>query len=215
MDEMEEILETLDKTGTFYVTVYPRSVFGDDQKRRLPPHRLVVEPLVQHSLEIRIYGQDERSPLFDRVLSMGERRRGYILVNLSRDAVRGHEQVWNADSWRRGALVLAAQAPDSTLAEVFHWCSGPRVFASLYQIRKGTPASAIAYAQKVSADGKAAFVFSASNGIELMHVFPPRDGLLRLFDLALQHCRPFKRFIEHNPGQDEIIVDREPYTAMV
>ena len=210
-----DALATLKRNGSFFVSVYPQCPRGADTATRLPPHRLVIEPLVAQTHEMRIYGWEGTITLCDEVLSLGNRKRGHIEVDLSREVVKGHERFWNTGFWKRGAIVLATTMADEGVGNVFHWCAGPDVWSSLYQIRKGTPLSAIRYAQSVAARGSIAFCFSASNGIEWMDVFADAVAIDRLFAIAQEKCRPFKRYVEHNPGQDEIIIDRPPYREMV
>ena len=164
---------------------------------------------------MRIYGWNSTSTLCDEVLGFGTRKRGHVEVDLSHEVVKGHERFWNAGAWERGAIVLAVTANDEQIGNIFQWCSEPGVLSSLYQIRKASPASAIRYAQAVALAGSTAFLFSASNGIQWMDVFASDAALVRLFAIANEKCRPFKRYVEHNPGQDEIIVDRPPYIDLV
>ncbi|MBN2023616.1 MAG: hypothetical protein JW809_12595 [Pirellulales bacterium] len=214
-DVDSDVLETLKRNGSFFVSVYPQCPHGVDTRKRLPPHRLVIEPLIAQTHEMRIYGWDNTSVLCDEVLSLGKRKRGHIEADLSREVVKGHERFWNTGTWERGAIVLATAVTEEDIGSLFYWCSGPHVWSSLHQMRKGTPMSAIRYAQAVAAAGSTAFCFSASNGIEWMDVFADDIALGHLFAIAQERCRPFKRYVEHNPGRDEIIVDRSPYTDML
>jgi hypothetical protein len=211
-DESERLVEQL---GTFLVGVCPPAICSHHLHRRHPAHRLVIEPIVRKASGMRIYGLDDEQGLRREVLSMGVAKPGHVEIDLSREVVSGHEIVWNASGWERGAIVLEANLNDDELAEIFRWCSGPSVCSSWSQIKKGTPAPAIKHAQAVASQGATAFSFSASNGIEWMDVFPPASDALRLFALAGRCCRPFKRYIEHNPGADEIIYDRAPYSEML
>jgi hypothetical protein len=212
---MEDILQILRRTATFNVNVYHECPFGTEIRKRLPPHHLVIEPLVSYAKEIRIYSPDEQSLLYDEVISMGRKERRHVVVDLSHDVVRGHERVWNAGSWERGAIVIATVVPRELLAGIFHWCAGPSVFSSMHQVRKGSPAGAITFAQKATHLGQLSFLFSASNGIQWMDIFAAPAEVEELFELALRSCRPFKRFCEHSPDKDEIIVDRQPYIGMI
>lgn len=207
--------EALRRNGSFSVDVCPCCPCFADARKRLPAHRLVIEPLVARTHEMRVYGWDKTSTLCDEVLGLGRLKRGHVEVDLDREIVKGHERFWNTGSWDRGAIVLAATPSNDEIGNIFHWCSRPGVLTLLYQLRKISPASAIRYAHAIAAGGSTAFLFSASNGIQRMDVFASDAALVRLFAIAQEKCRPFKRYVEHNPGQDEIIVDRPPYIDLV
>jgi hypothetical protein len=136
-------------------------------------------------------------------------------VDLACEVVEGHEAFWNTGSWQRGGIILAADLSDDEMVSILRWCSGPSVWSSLAQVKKGSPASAIKFAQSVAQKGSMGFCFSASNGIEWMDVFPPRARLMRLFKIACERCRPFKKHAKRDPNRDEIIIDRPPYAKMV
>lgn len=208
-------LATLKTIGAFFVFACPESLLGEDVDRRLPAHRLVIEPLVARTNEMRIYGSHPESGLWDELLRLGARKRNYVQVDLSREVVKGHERIWNSGAWERGAIVLATTMSEEEIGNVFQWCSGPAVWSSHHQMNKSTPLSATKHARSAAAGGSTAFCFSASNGIEIVNVFAPEATLVRLFAMAHERCRAFKRYVEHNPGEDEIIVDRPPYVDMV
>jgi len=195
--------------------VYHECPFGADVGKRLPPHRLVVEPLISYAREIRVHGTNEQSLLYDEIVSMGTPSKHHVTIDLSQSVVRGHERIWNSGGWRRGAIVIVAAIPRQALTDVFHWCDGPSVCSSLHQVQKGTPSGAITFAQKEARDEQLCFVFSASNGIQWMDVFVPPAKVDEVFEIAEKHARPFKRFAEHNSDEDEIIIDREPYISMI
>jgi hypothetical protein len=208
--ECDEAIVT--RNQTFYVGCQPLRAGISD---RLPAHRLVVEPIIRNATEMRIFGLPNESDLYADVMTIGVKTVGYINIDLSNEVVRGHEAIWNATAWRRGAIVLAATLKDEDLADIFQWCDGPGTWCSMAEMRKGTPAPAITRARAIAANGALGFSFSASNGLQWVDIFPPAADTMRLFRLARTSCRPFKRFVEHNPGANEIIIDCPPYRDMV
>lgn len=179
----------------------------------LPSHRLVFDPLLRAAEHARIIGQG-RDPLVGPLLAgVSTRRRGYVELDLSQELVRGRERLWNTEAWGRGAIIIVCEPTRVDLAAILHYCDGPWIWTSRYQMLKGLPRAALRFADSVAAEGKLAFMLSASNGPEWMNVFAPEALLQAAYDTALERCRRFKRYIEHNPGaNNEIIVDRPPYS---
>jgi hypothetical protein len=210
-----EIRGELDAVGTFFVDVYHRCPAFDEVGERLPPHRLVLEPLLAHAESVRVYGLPEVGPIRDNIAPVARPRRGFTELTLSEELVRGHESFWNTGTWERGSVAILCVLDRPALAELLSHCSGPRIWSSLHQSRKGTHGSAIRYCQRaVGEGGRYAFLFSASNGIERMDLFCRPESLYDTYTLATERCRPFKRYCEHNPGRNEIIIDRPPYNRV-
>ena len=201
----------LAEIGTFGVQPTPREPRYDDDAA-LPSHRLVLSPILLAAEHARLVGEI-RDPLIGALLrGVSTRRRGYVELDLSQDLAQGRERLWNASGWARGAIVVVCEPTRIELEAIFHYCDGPWTWASRYQMPKGSRRAAAASADPVAAEGKLAFHFSASNGLERMDVFAPGLLLEAAFRTALKKCRRFRRFVEHNHGAvDEIIVDRPPY----
>jgi hypothetical protein len=178
----------------------------------LPSHRLVLRPLLAAAVEARIIGRIGDPEILALLSSIAERKRGYVELDVSKELVRGYERLWNTSSWGRGSIVVVCEPARLEPADVLHYCEGPWTWSSRYQMLKGTPRAAVAFAESAAVGGRYAFLFSASNGIEWMEVFAPTHLAAASFETAAKTCRKFKRFVEHNPdAQDEIIVDRSPY----
>jgi hypothetical protein len=211
MDEMDEV-ELLADIGTFCVFPTPKEPRYEPDDP-LPSHRLVFEPLLRVAEHARITGQG-RDPLVGPLLEgVSARRRGHVELDLSQELVRGRERLWNAEAWGRGAIVIVCEPTRVDLGAIFHYCDGPWLWTTRYQMQKASPRAALGFADSAAAEGKLAFLLTASNGPDWMDVFAPESLLQAAFDTALRDCRRFKRYIEHNPGAtDEIIVDRPPYS---
>lgn len=205
--------EQVVKYGTFFVQASPP--LRVERTRRVPAHRLVIEPIVKKATEVRIYASPKTAEFAAHIWGIGMEGRDHVDIDLSLEVVRAHEWLWNADGWSRGAIVVAARLTDEDFAEIFHWCDGPGTWSSMAEVKKGTPAAATKYARATALNGLTALSFSASNGLQLMDVFPVPEDAIRTFRLAQRTCRRFKRFVEHNPGADEIVVDREPYIGFI
>jgi hypothetical protein len=210
---MEPELQAL---GSFFIHTSYESPSFDREHERIPAHRLVVEPLVAAADEIRVYACPKDSTIRDELTAVSQPRRGFLDLSLECELVRGRERFWNAAGWKRGAITLLCRAPELNLREIFRYCEGPFVWASSYQMEKGTPRSAIRYCRTSATGDLIAFSFSASGGIKTLNVFAESELLHQASAIAQQSCRRFKRFIEHNPGaEDEIVVDRMPYVDLV
>ncbi|MHB9130919.1 MAG: hypothetical protein ACYDBB_07485 [Armatimonadota bacterium] len=228
MDITPEETEYLNRLGTFYVDVYPGKYFADhvdvfleeyftaiNSWQRVPPHRLVIEPLVAKATTMRIYGNLKESPVRTQILSMGTPRRGYLEVDLSREVVKGFEAVWNLSGWERGSIVLGGDFDEQEFGDIVSWCGGPEYWSSLYQITKGTSAAAIRYAQSIATAGATAFSFSASNGIDFMDIFPPPTKVHYYYKIAKERCRLVTKWVEYPPDRKLISVDDPEYISLV
>ena len=204
--------EELQRLGTFFVSVAPEEPdYGVDEA--IPAHHFVVRPLLQAAVAGRIYGATRDAKIAKLLAGASARRRGWLDLDLSQELLRGRERLWNAQSWQRGAIVLVCRGEALDLPQIFAYCEPPEVWSSKYQIAKGSPRSAIAFCERSAAGSQIAFLFSASNGIQWMDVFPAADRLAEIYDLARRHGRRFRRFVEHNPGaRRELVVDRPPYS---
>ena len=210
----QEDRNLLQRIGAFFVECYFHCPVFDEERLRLPPHKLVIEPIVAAAREIRVYSAPKEGRIRESISEIVLKRRGYLELNLNKTIVRGHEVFWNAGAWQRGAIAIVSDINDDALGEIFYSCSGPNIWASLYQLKNGTPSSAIQFCKTVCSGGNlTAFLFSASNGIQWMDVFCHSSRLEKLFSLATSKCRPFKRECEANEGCDEIIIDLPPYST--
>jgi hypothetical protein len=212
MDEVEDVDEVdLADIGTFCVQPTPAEPRYEPDDP-LPSHRLVLDPLLGVAEHARVMGEG-RDPLVEPLLvGVSTRRRGHLELDLTQELVRGRERVWNTEAWGRGAIVIVCEPTRVDLGGVFQYCDGPWLWTSRYQMQKASPRAALGFADRVAAEGRLAFLFSASNGAEWLDVFAPEGLLQTAYDTAVARCRRFKRFVEHNPGAtDEIIVDRPPY----
>ena len=207
---MEE--SNLADVGSFCVQPTPREPRYDDDAP-LPSHRLVLDPILRAAVHARLVGE-VRDPLIAPLLGdVSVPRRGHVELDLSRELVRGRERLWNASGRARGAIVVVCEPTRVELGEIFHYCDGPWTWASRYLLVRHSSRAATRFADSVAAEGKLAFLFSASNGLDWLDIFVPGPLLDAAFGTALKECRRFKRYIEHNPGAtDEIIVDRPPYS---
>ena len=109
---------------------------------------------------------------------------------------------------KRG-LRRAMKDQEFKIAEIFMHCSGPAVFSSRYQLAKADSRAALRYCDECVSSGELAFCFSASNGIEDLSVFAPQSTLTELYRVAVDYCRPFKRWFECSPGEAVNLISQE------
>jgi hypothetical protein len=197
----------------FFVMPYFQCPRRPDVYSRIPPHRLVIEPLVAVAAEICVH--QKRVYELEIPIPPHEKRRSAWVLNLSAELVRGWETFWNAGCWARGSISLKLPAERIDWEGIFSWTQYGGVWSSKRQMLKGTPSEALTYSDRNAAGDMAVACFSASNGIQFMDLWFDAAKCDRMNQLARDTCRSFVRFIEHGKYPREIIYDRAPYNEMV
>ena len=113
-----EISKALDAVRTFFVEVYYHCPCFDEEHARIPPHGLVLEPLLAHAEEVRVYGLPKTGPIRANIAPLARPRRGFTELTVSGSLVRGHEIFWNTGAWARGSVALLCTLDLSSLAEI-------------------------------------------------------------------------------------------------
>lgn len=109
-------------------------------------------------------------------------------LDLGRELIKGHERLWNEGCVHYGIVIVSNVTPEE-MEPVLAECSGPYVWASLYQIQQGTSKAAVSHCQKVAEETRhTAFLLSGSNSIEWMDVFANDEQLLALWNIARKKC---------------------------
>ena len=116
VDVPEDQLQLLNRTGSFNVTV--QGFYTRDQEGcRLSSHDLVIRPLLSYAKAMRVFGIDRcDDDIYRDIGSLGVIRDDSAEIDLSQELLTGHERLWNAKSWRRGSIVIAAGITDDQLA---------------------------------------------------------------------------------------------------
>lgn len=193
----------------FVLTIYPGWFNRADPGARIPPHRLVLEPLVAAANEIVVHRNSRHK--FEIPLPPHVKRGNDCVLDRSPDLVANWPGFWNSGCWQRGSIsiVVPVAAVDwVSLYSASEFC-GTR--SSRGELLKSYPLSAISYAEQTAKDGLAVFCLSASNGIEVMDVWTPAALCEGLAAQAQLTCRHFVRFVENGKFSREIVVDRPPY----
>lgn len=198
----------------FFVSPYFECPFGADEARRIPPHRLVIEPLVRSANEIRVF-QNLKYPVEVELPPHFKEHSGRYCLDLSHELVRGWERFWNVGCWRRGAVTLRIPIASIDWSEVFSWTEYGGVWASRYQIAKSTPKGAINYCDKNAVASNVVVCLSASNGIKEMDVWCDVGDCAAMDQLAQSSCRHFVREVEIGKFAREIVYDISEYRGLV
>jgi len=195
-----EILECLSRLRSFLLNTCPASVDFND---RPPAHSKVIRPLLASASEAFVWPPLNKLKPVPYPTDILTPQRGRHRFDLSSDILSGHERFWHAGAGARGSIALRLPCLPNNFIEILMHCSRPgsAVLSSRYQLTKGDSAGAIRYCDEVVDSGEFAFLFSASNGIQHLSVFAPAHELERLYRLALDWCRPFKRWFECVPGE--------------
>lgn len=198
----------------FIVSLWFESTRSDYEALRIPPHRLVIEPLVAVAQEITVFQSPQYSIDVPIPPSTNEIKGRYVL-DLKQELVRGWERFWNVGVWRRGAVVIRLEHGAANWAEVFNWTEYGGVWSSRNQIRKGTPSSAINYCDANAVGSSMTVSLSASNGIQWMDVWADSKICEALDGLAQANCRHFVREVEMGKFQREIVYDTASYRKLI
>lgn len=189
--------------------LYPHCPSGEEEGERLPPHQLVIEPLLRAASEVVVH-QQRGHAITANTPPHSKRRATLVLANVP-NLVRDWPSFWNAGAGARGAISINVPITLVDWPALFSVTEYGGVWASRYQILKGTPAGAVSYADKTAREGSAVFSLSASNGIQWMDVWAPKERCETLNTLASESCIHFVRWIEQGKFPKEIIYDRPPY----
>jgi len=206
------VISMTEMSRPFLIKPYFECLSGSEIHSRIPPHPLVVAPLIKASVEICVH---QKRGLEIEVPIPPHRKVGsHLLLDSSEELLRGWEAFWNSGWWKRGSITLKLDRGKVDWAELFSWTEYGGVWSSTHQIRKGTPAGAIAYCEKNARGDIAVVCFSASNGIEWLDLWFDEEVAEMMEDLAQRNCCHFVRFIEQGKFPREIIQDRSPYTEV-
>lgn len=197
----------------FFVGPYFECPVGTEAHSRIPPHRLVIEPLVAAAIEICVH--QKRACEFEVTVPPHQKHRSALVLNRSTELVKGWESFWNSGTWKRGSITIKLPVEKVDWPLIFSWTQYGGVWASTHQMLKGTPSGAVSYSDKNATEDIAVACFSASNGIQWMDMWFDEILSERMNRLARESCRPFVRFVESGKFSEEIIQDRAPYTEMI
>jgi hypothetical protein len=193
----------------FFIKSYFECPSWPEVAERIPPHKLVIEPLVAAALEIRVYqkeGYEFEVPLPPHTVQQSTR-----VLDLTAEIVRGWEKFWNSGMWRRGAVAVKCNSARIDWNELFIWTEYGGVWSSRHQIQKGTPSGAVTYCDKHAVGETVVFCLSASNGIQWIDVWSDPSQAQQLDQLAQSTCRHFVRSIEQGKYPREIIYNDGSY----
>lgn len=198
----------------FTLIAYYECPISADEPRRIPPHRLLIEPLVLAAQEIRVF----QSPKYTIEVPMPPNtmlKKGQWQLDQTKELVRGFETFWNAGAWRRGAINLRVNRDAVQWVEILHWTEYGGVPSSRFQIKKSTPLSAVNYCDVNAVDSTVVFSFSASNGIQWVDVWADNSYIVQLNDLAQSTCRKFVRACEIGKYPSEIVYNEDDYRQRI
>lgn len=185
-----------------------------DELQRIPPHRLIVEPLVAVAEEICVF-QTAQYEIEVPMPPHAPPKRGRYQLDQTQELVRGYERFWNAGAWRRGAVTLRMRNEAIDWKALFHWVEYGGVWSSRHQIKKGTPSSAVTYCDKHAVGPVVVFSLSASNGIQRMDVWSDIESCHQLDALAQSTCRHFVRDVETGKFPRELVYNLPEYRDLI
>jgi len=185
-----------------------------DERKRIPPYRLLIEPLVAVTDEILVF-QNPNYPIEVPMPPHKELKRGRYQLDQTQEVVRGWERFWNAGAWRRGAITLRLERGSINWEDLFLWTEYGGVWSSRHQIKKGTPTTAIAYCDKYAVESTVVVCLSASNGIQWMDIWADESACVEIEEQAQATCRHFVRKVEKGKFPREIVYNIPTYRDLI
>jgi len=179
--ELAETRRHIAKSGVFTIGMVPRNRdFEPDEQ--LPSHTKILRPLLAVASECWVYDLKPRGPVYKSAAPILEPEKGRFRVRLEGDPVAGHELFWNADSGRRGTIVILVPADKFPAEKIFRACNGVWAFTNF--LTGHTPAAARFARSQTKSPTLVAACLPRNNGIEWLDLFAEPRHALALFDLA-------------------------------
>ena len=198
----------------FFVGAYFECPMGASEKKRIPPHRLLIEPLVAATDEILVF-QNPKYPIEVPMPPHNDLKRGRYQLDQIQTVVRGWERFWNAGAWRRGAITLRLERGSIDWKDLFLWTEYGGIWSSRHQIKKGTPTSAITYCDKNAVNSTVVVSLTASNGIQLLDIWSDASACMELHEQAQATCRNFVREVDTGKFPREIVYNVPTYRDLI
>ena len=120
----------------FILKLYPYCPLGEEVSERLPPHQLVIEPLLQAASEVVVH--QPRGHAFSAEPPPHVKRRSALVLTNDLNLVRDWPAFWNAGAWARGTISIHVRMALVDWPALFSVTEYVGVWASRYQILKGS-----------------------------------------------------------------------------
>jgi len=191
-----ETLELLDRLRSFVVEPCRRPMSADGHHAAF---NTLIRPLLATASEAYVWPAMSKDRPATYPMDILTAERGRYRFDLSKDVISGYEPFWHASAGSRGSIALCLpRLPDDIVGVLTHCsrlpgCNEPAILSTRYQLSKSDSAGAIRYCDSVIERSEYAFLFSATNGISVMSIFAPRNELIRLYQLAAEHCPGYQR----------------------
>lgn len=179
----------------FTVSIYPEVVISAEETSPLSPHDLILRPLLQFAeLAVVLDAPSDSQALREAAAILSPEPQRFRIA-LDREAIRGFERLWNSGSGKRGTIAIKSRITEDRLDAVFRLCGSawewePKAEREVYGRR------ALRFAAEEASPGCRVFMLSRSNGIEWLGIYGLPDDTERLFNLAKERSKPFKRWFE-------------------
>ncbi|PTQ99730.1 hypothetical protein C8P68_102560 [Mucilaginibacter yixingensis] len=150
-----------------------------DQYSPLDNHELVIRPILYNSENAYVYELNTDSELYLNNSNILIKDKGKFKFDTSKECIKGHEYLWNAQRRTRGSIVIVCDANRIDLRSIFAGCFWVGIAGTP---NTGQTLTATKLCKKEANNGKLAFCFSATNGLETMLLYvaePLRSTILK------------------------------------
>jgi hypothetical protein len=190
---------------TFIVSIYYQPPVFDEENAPLPPHQLILRPILNKAECALIFDAPRDSRPILEAQSILRKGKGEWTLDLSQEVIHGYERLWNATACSRGTIVIKSRIENNELERLFRYCGEAWKFTRSSE-RASFGTNALNFANDHTRDGTRVFMLSKTNGVEWLGIFCTDDEFPLLFDRAKRLSKPFKRWFEvSEPEQFNII----------
>jgi hypothetical protein len=179
------VRDALIRTGAFTIRVVPSAewlAIRSQQHQSLPWHDSVLRPLLDAADTAWAYEMKEDAEVFRVAAPILRRERGKYAIDLSSEAIRGHELFWNASGGQRGSVVLSMPLARFPARAVLPHCQSAFVVGN--STVPHTP-SAVRLARSLVSTGRTlCCLLSRTNGFEWISLYAAPEPLEALFQEA-------------------------------
>jgi hypothetical protein len=179
----------------FTVEIHHSPVIFAEAAARLPAHDLILRPILREANLAVLLDAPVESEVVRKAASIVSRERDRFRIALDREVIRGSEELWNTGYGARGTIAIKSRISEEKLAGLFAFC-GSAWRWKVASERKVFGDRALRFASAEVAPDQRVFLLSRSNGIQWLGVYAVPNESERLFSVAEEVSKPFKRWFE-------------------
>ena len=112
--------------------------------------------------------------------------KGKHKLDLTKECVIGHEDLWYANKWKRGSIIIILKNNLEIFENVFKYVFNPGISGTP---NSGNTSSAIKKCKDEMKNGNIGICLPASNGIDWMQIYIKQENMDKIFEIADRNCK--------------------------